>query len=402
MAESEKSGAEGVLAGIRVLDFGRYIAGPCCAALLGDLGADVIRVDKLGGSEDRGMTPVTAHGEGTMFLQNNRNKRSITLDPGKPAGAEVVRSLVLRSDIVIANMPFPVLKTMGIDYDSLKAIRPDIILMMSSAYGHGGPYSDRIGFDGVGQVMSGAVYRSGTPEQPVRSAVPYVDYASAMAGAVAVLAALRHRDQTGEGQMVETSLVSTALMIASSFLIEQAVLNNNRTATLNRGQLAAPVDMFKVKDGWILVQAAGQPIYRRWVKLMGEDEWLSDPRFKDDHSRGLHGEIISARMKTWCAERTRDEALGALDDARIPAYPVYSPQETLDDAHVQAMGYLKLIDYEGLPRPAPIVETPFRMSATPPTLRMPPPRAGEHSDAILRESGYDDARIAALRDAHII
>jgi len=286
-----------VLEGIRVLDFGRFIAGPCAAAILGDLGAEVIRVDKRGGSEDRVMIPVTEQGEGAMFLQNNRNKRSITLNPAKEGGAEVVRRLVAQSDIVIANLPFPTIKSMKLDIDSLREVRPDVILLMSSAYGSGGPYSDRLGFDGVGQVMSGAVYRSGTPEQPVRTMVPYVDYATGLSGVIAVLAALRHRDMTGEGQLVETSLLASALMISSGFLIEQAVLGCDRKAMLNRAQLAAPVDMFKVTDGWIFVQAVGDTIYARWARLMGEEEpWLTEPRFATDALRGDHGEEISARM----------------------------------------------------------------------------------------------------------
>jgi crotonobetainyl-CoA:carnitine CoA-transferase CaiB-like acyl-CoA transferase len=389
-----------VLDGIRVLDFGRFIAGPCAAAILGDLGAEVIRVDKRGGSEDRFMIPVTEQGEGAMFLQNNRNKRSITLNPTKEGGAEVVRRLVAQSDIVIANLPFPTIKSMKLDIDSLRDVRPDVILLMSSAYGSGGPYSDKIGFDGVGQVMSGAVYRSGTPEQPVRTMVPYIDYSTALSGVIAILAALRHRDMTGEGQLVETSLLASALMISSGFLIEQAVLGCNREAMLNRAQLAAPVDMFKVMDGWIFVQAVGDSIYARWARLMGEEEpWLTEPRFATDALRGDNGEEISARMAQWCKIRTRAHALAELEEARIPAYPVYSPQETLDDPHVQAMGYLRMIDYPGLPRLTPVVETPFRMSRTPPEYRSVPPTTGAHTHEVLMELGYDDAQIDALKTA---
>lgn len=403
MEGEEKTGATPmVLDGVRVLDFGRFIAGPASAALLGDLGAEVIRIDKPGGGEDRGMTPVTAHGEGTMFLQNNRNKKSIEMDIASPEGREIVRALVKTADVVIANMPEQTLKSLGIDYESLRAIKPDIIVSSSSAYGSGGPYSKRIGFDGVGQVMSGAVYRSGTPEQPVRSAVPYVDYSTALSGFAGVLAALLHREKTGEGQHIESNLIGTALLIASSFLIEQAVLKTNRQATLNRGQLGAPVDMFRVKDGWLLVQVAGQPMYERWCALMGEDHWRTDPRFATDVLRGNNGEIISARMQQWCDTRTKAEAVAELEAAKIPAYPVYSAQDALDDPHVQAMGYLKYVEYDGLDEPAPIVGTPFRMSRTPPTLRLNPPRSGEHTEEVLHSIGYDDDAIAGLRARKVI
>ncbi|WIW89453.1 CoA transferase [Sphingobium sp. V4] len=391
-----------VLSGVKVLDFGRFIAGPASAAFLGDLGADVIRIDKLGGGEDRGMTPVTAFGEGTMFLQNNRNKRSIEMDIASPEGRDVVRRMVQDADVVIANMPEGTLKSLGLDYESLRAINPRIIVSTSSAYGSGGPYSKRIGFDGVGQVMSGAVYRSGTPEQPVRAAVPYVDFSTALSGAMAVLAALLHRERTGEGQHVETCLIGTALMIASSFLIEQAALQVNRQATLNRGQLGAPVDMFRMKDGWLLIQVAGQPMYERWCKLIGEDSWRTDPRFATDVLRGEHGEIISARMQQWCDSRTKAEAIADLEAMKIPAYAVYSPQEALDDPHIQAMGFLQPVEYHGLEKPVPIAGPPFRMSATPPTIRRSPPASGEHTRQILGDFGYDEAEIERLHAAGVV
>lgn len=348
------------------------------------------------------MTPVTDFGEGTMFLQNNRNKQSIEMDIASPEGREIVRKLVETADVVIANMPDSTLKSLGLQYETLREINPRIIVSTSSAYGSGGPYSNRVGFDGVGQVMSGAVHRSGTPEQPVRAAVPYVDFGTALSGAVAVLAALLHREKTGEGQHVETCLVGTALMIASSLLIEEAVLKADRQATLNRGQLGAPVDMFRVKDGWLLVQVAGQPMFERWAKLMGEDIWLTDPRFATDVLRGDHGEIISARMQEWCDTRSKLEAMAELEAARIPAYPVYTARETLEDPHIQAMGFLQQIEYRGLAKSAPIVGPPFRMSRTPPSLRRNPPASGEHTDQILHSLGYNEGAIAGLRDASIV
>ncbi|HSA41896.1 MAG TPA: CoA transferase, partial [Mycobacterium sp.] len=166
----------GVLEGIRVLDYGRFIAAPWCSAILADMGADVLRVEKREGGEDRWVQSVTDSGEGGTFLQCNRNKRSLTLDSTTEQGAEITRRLVARSDIVIANMPAAGMRASGLDYDTLRAIKPDIILASATAYGEGGPYSDRIGFDGAGQVMSGAVYRQGLPELPIRTVVPYADF----------------------------------------------------------------------------------------------------------------------------------------------------------------------------------------------------------------------------------
>ncbi len=206
----------GPLAGIRVADFGRYIAGPYCAALLADFGADVIRVEKREGREDRTLIPLaeTESGEpaeGALFLQMNRNKRSLTLDPATAEGREVMRRLVAGSDVVVANLPGQTLKQMGLDYDTVSAINPRAILAVVSAFGLEGPYANRVGFDGVAQAMSGSAWFSGTDDQPVRAATPWVDFGTASLVALGVMAALRARDQTGRGQLVEGALLRTAL-----------------------------------------------------------------------------------------------------------------------------------------------------------------------------------------------
>jgi crotonobetainyl-CoA:carnitine CoA-transferase CaiB-like acyl-CoA transferase len=394
----------GVLAGIRVLDFGRYIAGPYCAALLADFGADVIRIEKRSGGEDRFQAPLTEAQEGGLLMQMNRNKRGMTLDPTKPEGQEIVRRLVRSADVVVANLPPQSFPTLKLDYESLKAVKPDIILTMVTAYGRGGPYSDRVGFDGIGQVMSGAAYMTSDAdgEQPYRFQAPWVDFGTALHCAYGTALALMARKQTGLGQVVEGSLLATALTVGNGLLIEQSVLGINRTPTGNRGQTAAPVDIFRTKDGWILVQVVGEPLYRRWARLMGEDHWLSDPRFKDDISRGNNSTAISERMSLWCAERTTEAALDVLGKALIPAGPVLKPQQTLDDAHVQAMRFFQPVDYPGLPRPAPIARTPVTLSETPGAIRSRAPTLGEHTDTILSELGYDAEAIAALREHAIV
>ena len=214
----------GVLEGVRVLDFGRYIAGPYCATLLAEFGAEVIRVEKRDGSEDRFVAPVGEGGEGALFLQVNRNKKCITLDPMKPEGQEVMRRLVATADVVVANLPPQTLRAMKLDYDSLKAIKPDIILTTATAFGGPGPWSDRVGFDGVGQVMSGAVYMTGAGDPPYRAAVNWVDFGTALHCAFGTLAALIERGKSGRGQIVEGALLATALSFTNATLIEQAVI----------------------------------------------------------------------------------------------------------------------------------------------------------------------------------
>ena len=392
----------GVLDGIRVLDYGRFIAAPWCSALLADMGADVLRVEKREGGEDRWVQSVTSGGEGGTFLQCNRNKRSLTLDSTTSEGADITRRLVARSDIVIANMPAAGMRANGLDYDSLRAVKPDIILASATAYGEGGPYSDRIGFDGAGQVMSGAVYRQGLPDLPIRTVVPQADFGTALTLTIGVMMALYHRLQTGQGQHVEGALLPTALMMSNAFLIERELLGVDKPRAANRGTSVAPCDLYKVTDGWVLLQIAGQPMFKRWCRLMGREDLFDDPRFADDDSRWQHGDLLNDLMQQWCEGKTKAEALELLEAAKLPAAPLNSPQEVLDDPHVQAMGYLKRVPFPGASRPVPLIETPFRLSATPGSIRTRAPLLGEHTDEALTEIGYGADEIADLRANKIV
>ena len=391
-----------VLDGIRVLDFGRYIAGPYCGTLLGDLGAEVIRIEKIDGSEDRFLSPISDKGDGALFMQMARNKLSMTLNPMKPEGRRIVQKLVASADVVVANLPPDTLKTMSLDYESLAAIKPDIILTMISAFGTGGPYANRVGFDGLGQAMSGNMYMSGTPDQPVKAYAPFIDFGTASLSAFGTMAALFERQKTGKGQIVEASLFNTALTMMNGAAIEQAAIKRNRTATLNRSQTSAPADTFKTKDGWVLVQSVGGPLFKRWADLMGEDYWLEDERFKDDISRGDNGEAISERLGAWCAERTSQEVLEAMEEARLPAGPVLSPQQVLDDPHIAAKGLFQPVEYPGLDIPAPLMKTPVELSETPGEIRTRPPTLGEHTDQLMEELGYSAEEISDLREKRVV
>src|SRR5438132_8082240 len=394
----------GVLDGIRVLDFGRYIAGPFCAALLGDLGAEVIRIERIGGGEDRFFIPVGAgdEGGGAMFLAMNRNKRGMTLDPASPKGREIVRKLVAQADVVVANLPPAVLRSLALDLDSLRQVKPDIVLTTVTGFGAGGPLSNKHGFDGIGQAMSGAVYLSGTPQQPIALKVPWVDFGTACLAAFGTMAALLERGKTGQGQKVEGALLRTAIAFANSLLIEQALTGVDRVATVNRGFNSAPADYFQTKDGWIVATLIGGPMFRRWCRMIGEEHWLADPRFADDQSRADHGELISARMSEWCAARSCAEALAELEKASIVAGEVYSPQQALDDDHIRAAHLLEERTYPGLGQTVPLAPTPIELSETPGTYRRPAPLLGEHTDEILKSLGYDEAGIAQLRRERVV
>ncbi len=328
----------------------------------------------------------------------------LTLDPMAPEGQEIVRKLVATADVVIANLPPQTLSAMKLDYEFLKAVKPDIILTTVTAYGRGGPYSDRVGFDGVGQVMSGAVYMTGTEDQPYRAA--------GTVGRLRHGAALRVRHHGGadgaQGNRqgpdgCEGALLATAVTFGNALLIEQAVIQANRVPTGNRGQTAAPVDIFRTRDGWILAQVIGAPLFKRWAKLMGEEHWLTDARFKDDIARGDNGAIISERMSRWCAERTTAEALEILGDGKDSGRP--GAQAAADAGRSPHQGHGLLPgrpSFQAHPgrRRSPRCRCGCRKRQAQSAIA--PPTLGEHTDRILTELGYDAAAIAALRQGGII
>jgi crotonobetainyl-CoA:carnitine CoA-transferase CaiB-like acyl-CoA transferase len=393
-----------VLEGVRVLDFGRYVAGPYCATLLGYLGAEVIRIEKREGSEDRYIAPIAESGEGGVFFQTSCNKKSLTLDPATPQGREVVQRLVKTADVAVANLPPASLKALGLDYASLTAIRPDIILVTQTSFGDRGPLAASGGFDGVGQAMSGAMYMTGTPGQPVKSAAPYVDYSTAVLSAFGTLVALMQRAQTGQGQEVKASLLGTAMAVFGSHLIEQSATGINRAPSGNRVQTSAPSDVLATRDGHILVHVVGNGLFKRWARLMGDAErWIGDPRFQSDQSRGDHSEEILARMREWCAERTTEQALRDLQAAGLPSGPVHTLQQALDHPQAAAMNLMREVaDYPGLKRPAKVPDLPLELTVSGGGITHRPPLVGEHTDEILASLGYSAAEIAALRGADVV
>ncbi|MBN7796180.1 CaiB/BaiF CoA transferase family protein [Parahaliea mediterranea] len=391
-----------VLKGIRVLDFGRYISGPLCGCMLADLGAEVIRVEKVSGSEDRYLIPVDDNGDGAIFLHLNRNKLGMTLNPMKPDARNVMARLVASADIIIANLPQESLLQMGLDYDTLRSYKPDIILVSSSAFGSKGPYANRTGFDGVGQSMCGNAYLSGDPDKPSKSFATWVDYSTALFAFSGTMAALMHKGITGEGQVVETSLLRSALMVFHHNNMEQYLTKVNRTATQNRSPIAGPGDIFETRDGHIILNVIGQPLFERWARMIGEEHWISDPRFSTDENRGNNAEILSERTQAWVGQYTTEQVLALLAEARIPAGPVLSPEQVFQNPHIQQSGMMEMVDYPPAGREVPMMPLPISFSGLDTPIRMPPPQLGEHTGTIMRGLGFNQDEIADLRSKRVI
>ncbi|MGH9824298.1 MAG: CaiB/BaiF CoA transferase family protein [Blastocatellia bacterium] len=392
----------GPLQGIRVIDFGRFIAAPYCAMMLADMGADVIRVERREGGEDRYVGPVTETGEGGMYLSINRNKRGITLDPSHTEAAEIIRRLVKGADIVVVNLPLDVMKRLGLDYETLRTIREDIILVMASAFGPDGPYASRVGFDAVAQAMSGAAGLTGFPDAPVRAIVSFEDYGTALHAAFGAMIALYNRERTGQGQLIDVSLLATGVTFMTPLLAERAVTGTIRRQTGNTGYYTAPSDIYRVRDGWIVVPTIGDGMFRRWARLVKREDLIDDPRFSDDMTRAANVDAITEIMTVWCADRTRDQAMSELEQARIPFGPIYSLEEVLSDDQVAARGLLEYVEYPSAKKPVLIAAPPARLSRTPGEIRHRAPTLGEHTEEILAELDFSAEEIARFRSEGVI
>jgi crotonobetainyl-CoA:carnitine CoA-transferase CaiB-like acyl-CoA transferase len=392
----------GILEGIRVLDFGRWIAGPYAAHLLASFGADVVRVERPKGEDDRYLMPVTDHGEGAQYLQCNGGKRCLTLEMASPEGREVVRRLIAGTDVVIANYSPNALKHFGLDYETLKAIKTDIILATATAFGTEGPSSEQIGFDGVGQAVSGAIWLTGEPGKPYRAATAPIDFATSLSLTYGTLAALIQKMRTGKGAHVQASLVGTSLNLTNQILMEEATGFNHRVPTGNRSPMSGPSDLFKPRDGgWFIMQVIGQKVFRRWCKVVGRLDLAEDPRFSTDILRGQNGEELSRVMQDWAAKRDRAECLEILGRANIGCGPVLQPSEVVGNAFGLADLFLPRVAFPGSDSGVPIVPPPARLSEGSVPLSRPP-LLGEHTSQVLTDYGFMMEEINALQLAGTI
>lgn len=397
-----------VLEGIRVLDFGRFIAAPYCGMILADMGAEVIRIDRPGGEEDRTVGLRGPNGENMSYPSYARNKRGLTLDLLKKDNAEaraVMEDLVRVSDVFLHNFSPGAVKVFNLGYDAIKAVKPDIVYAGISCYGSDGPYSHRTGFDQIAQFFSGAGALSGWAGQPpLRSALPWVDYSTALCTTIGILLALRHRDATGEGQAVDCALLQTATSFMAPMIAEAMVLGRERPRIGNRSAYVGPTDLYECKDGWVYIATTMEGQWRRLMTTVGKPELIDDPRCKTDNDRFDHRDEIDPYVADWMKQHTVDEVSAAMDEARIPCGIYHSTAEVATDPHIQ---YRKMLEYadlehEGLNH-VPICGIPIRLSKTPGAVETRAPRTGEHTDHYLQSVlGYDAGRIETLRQQGVV
>ncbi|MBY4716293.1 CaiB/BaiF CoA transferase family protein [Burkholderia cepacia] len=400
----------GALSHIRVLDLTRVLAGPWCAQTLADFGADVIKVERPGAGDDtRHWGPPylkDADGadtaEAAYYLAANRNKRSVTVDIATPEGQQIVRELAAQSDVVLENYKVGQLKKYGLDYESLRAVKPDLVYCSVTGFGQTGPYAHRAGYDfivqGIGGFMSITGERDGEPGGgPQKAGVAIADLATGLYSTIAVLAALTHRDRTGEGQYIDMALLDVQVALLANMNTNFLASGKPPVRWGNAHPNIVPYQTFQTSDGWIIVAVGNDGQFRKFVEAGGRPELADDERFATNPSRVRHRDTLVPILAEMVKARGKADWIDVLEAAGVPCGPINDLDEVFDNEQVVARGM-----QVSLPHPsgadAKLVRNPIRMSATPPYARTAPPLLGAQTDDVLRDMlGYDDAKIARLR-----
>ncbi|MCA7997421.1 CaiB/BaiF CoA transferase family protein [Burkholderia metallica] len=400
----------GALSHIRVLDLTRVLAGPWCAQTLADFGADVIKVERPGAGDDtRHWGPPylkDADGadtaEAAYYLAANRNKRSVTIDLATPEGQQIVRELAAQSDVVLENYKVGQLKKYGLDYDSLRAVKPDLVYCSVTGFGQTGPYAHRAGYDfiiqGIGGFMSITGERDGEPGGgPQKAGVAIADLATGLYSTIAVLAALAHRDRTGEGQYIDMALLDVQVALLANMNTNFLASGKPPVRWGNAHPNIVPYQTFQTRDGWIIVAVGNDGQFRKFVEAGGRPALADDERFATNPARVRHRDTLVPILAEMVKTRDKADWIAALEAAGVPCGPINDLDEVFDNEQVVARGM-----QVSLPHPcgadAKLVRNPIRMSATPPDARTAPPLLGAQTDDVLRDMlGYDDAKIAMLR-----
>lgn len=386
----------GPLAGVKVLDLSRFIAGPLCAQIMADFGAEVVKIERPAGEDSRHHGPYYRDESIYMFLYH-RNKYDASLDTRHPEALGILERLIAWADVVVENYRPGTLEKMGIGYQRMKELNPDVILVSISGFGQTGPDSRRALFDAISQASSGLMSMTGEPDgKPTLSGTYIADYTTGYQGAIGALLAILHRERTGEGQLVDVASFDTMFSALGVRLIAQLMLGLDMPRSGSRDLLTAPVNVYEAADGPIYVQAGTASLFPKLCKVMERPELADDPRFGTVEGRMAHQEFLEGEIGAWAAARTRREIADSLDEVGVPYAKVASVAEVTESPQIAARDMIVESEHPDLGT-IRMPGNPIKMERTPPTVRKAPPRVGEDNEHVYRTvlgmSGEDLARL---------